>query len=289
MAIPCETRPTRAHRAHATFAGRYRLGARLGKGGAAKVYRATDLRCGHRPVAVKIYHPDHVHEGHGDCTREARILRRLRHPGLVALYDAAPGRVDPFLTLQLVDGGTLRQRLQHAPLSPAAVIHLGERLAYSLRHVHRAGVAHCDVKPANVLLDHAGRPHLTDFGVARVLGDDSTPGCGADAVPGTAAYLAPEQVRGEPLGPRADVYALGLVLLECLSGRREYGGGPLEAALSRLHRPPAVPGHLPAGLADLLVAMTAAMPWQRPSALQCAQRLTALTRSAGPGSMGRRA
>jgi serine/threonine protein kinase len=280
MVIPCETRPAHAARPTATFAGRYRLGQRLGKGGAAKVYRATDLRCGHRPVAVKIYHPDHDPESHGDCTREARILRRLRHPGLVSLYDAAPGRQDPFLTLQLVDGGTLRHRLQRTALSPTAVIHLGERLAYSLRHVHRAGVAHCDVKPANVLLDRAGCPHLTDFGVARVLDEDTTPGCAADAVPGTAAYLAPEQVRGDPLGPRTDVYALGLVLIECLTGRREYGGGPLEAALSRLHRPPAVPGHLPAGLADLLAAMTASMPWERPSAQQCAQRLTALTRSA---------
>ena len=120
---------------------------------------------------------------------------------------------------------------------------IGARLADALAHVHAGGIIHRDLKPANVLLGADGRPRLADFGIARAL--DGTAVTGTGYVVGTAAYLAPEQVRGEWVGPAADVYALGLVLLEALTGRREYPGALVESATARLHRPPGIPEHLP--------------------------------------------
>jgi hypothetical protein len=146
-------------------------------------------------------------------------------------------------------------------------------LADALAHVHRGGIVHRDLKPANVLLDPDGRPRLTDFGIARAL--DGTAVTGTGFVVGTAAYLAPEQVRGERVGPEADVYALGLVLLEALTGRREYPGALVESATARLHRPPAVPPHLPDALSTALHAMTARDPAARPTAAQVAALLEA--------------
>ncbi|WP_309117968.1 protein kinase [Saccharothrix sp.] len=131
---------------------------------------------------------------------------------------------------------------------------------------------HRDVKPSNILLDRDGRRvYLADFGLA--MQAQATRLTRSGLVLGTAAYLAPEQVRGGEVGPPADVYALGLVLLECLTGRAEYPGGDAESALARLHRAPRIPAHLPAVLRELLTAMTALAPRRRPTAADCAQAL----------------
>ena len=146
--------------------------------------------------------------------------------------------------------------------------------------MHRAGIVHRDLKPANVLLGADG-PRLADFGIARAL--DGTAVTGTGYVVGTAAYLAPEQVRGEWVGPEADVYALGLVLLESLTGRREYPGALVESATARLHRPPGIPTGLPFALDTALRAMTALDPFDRPAAADVATML-----AAGPSRRGRR-
>ena len=143
---------------------------------------------------------------------------------------------------------------------------IGARLADALAHVHSNGIIHRDLKPANVLLGTDGRPRLADFGIARAL--DGTAVTGTGYVVGTAAYLAPEQVRGEWVGPAADVYALGLVLLEALTGRREYPGALVESATARLHRPPNIPDSLPSDLRTTLFAMTALEPAVRPTAAE---------------------
>ena len=141
---------------------------------------------------------------------------------------------------------------------------LGAQLADALAAVHAGGFVHRDIKPANVLLEDGHRPRLADFGIARAL--DATAATTAGCVLGTAAYLAPEQVRGEEIGPAADIYALGLVLLEAHTGRREYPGSALESATSRLYRKPALPDELPTDLSRLLGSMTAADPAERPGA-----------------------
>jgi eukaryotic-like serine/threonine-protein kinase len=154
-------------------------------------------------------------------------------------------------------------------------------LAEALAHTHEVGIVHRDVKPSNIILDSSGNPHLTDFGISRLLG--TTTRTATETLTGTAAYLSPEQVLGRPVGLPADIYALGLVLLESLTGRLEYDGGPLEAAIARLHRRPALPDFLPDDFAGLLRDMTGLEEQGRPTARHCAR---ALTRLAGSGTAG---
>ncbi|GAA1503923.1 serine/threonine-protein kinase [Streptomyces albidochromogenes] len=254
-------------------AGRYRLGTKIGTGGVADVYEGLDLRL-RRPVAVKVFRPGADPEMEERFADEAVLLARLQHPGLVTVYDTGRHKDCGYLVMELVTGQTLRRRAAAGPLEPAYVAELGAALAHALAHVHAAGIVHRDVKPSNVLLDDAGRPHLTDFGISRLI--NSTRNTASGALIGTAAYLAPEQVLGRGAGPAADVYALGLLLLECLKGELEYHGAPLEAALARLHRMPEIPEAVPEGLARLLRAMTALEEEARPDAEECALVLSAL-------------
>ena len=262
----------------ALFADRYRILGHLGSGGAAEVVRAVDERL-ERPVALKIFRADTGPEAAERFALEGRTLARLRHPGLVEVYDYGEWEERPFLVMELIEGPTLRDVLLREPLSPAAAARLGTRLASTLSFVHGHGIVHRDIKPSNILISESGTPRLADFGVARLTGDAAITRTGY--VVGTPAYLAPEQIRGRRAQPAADVYALGLALLECLTGRREYGGAPLEAAAARLHRSPAVPRDLPVLLAQILQRMTLTDPQQRPSASECAEALREVTSVAG--------
>lgn len=252
------------------LSGRYRLGARIGSGGMADVYEGVDTRL-RRPVAVKVFRPGPDPQTEDRLTAEAVLLARLQHPGLVTVYDAGRHDDRTYLVMQLIKGPTLRGLLACGALPERRVVNVGAALARALTYVHRVGVVHRDVKPSNILLDAAGAPHLADFGIARLA--NATRHTAPDVLIGTAAYLAPEQVEGRRIGPAADVYALGLVLLECLKGELEYQGTPLEATVARLHRPPEVPTWFPSELAALLRAMTAQDPEARPDAEQCAQAL----------------
>ncbi|MEU1039174.1 serine/threonine-protein kinase [Streptomyces sp. NPDC005551] len=255
------------------LAGRYRLDALLGRGGAADVYGGFDLRL-RRPVAVKVFRLGTDAQTEERFTEEAVMLAGLQHPGLVTVFDSGREAGSPFLVMQLVTGATLRARVAGGALTPAEACTVGAALADALDYVHAAGVVHRDVKPSNILLDGTGAPHLTDFGISRLM--DSTTQTATGALVGTAAYLAPEQVMGRPVGPPADVYALGLTLLECLKGELEYDGAPLEAAIARLHRAPVFPSFLGEELAALLAAMTALDEDERPDARTCADMLSAL-------------
>ncbi|MER6979122.1 protein kinase [Streptomyces carpinensis] len=243
----------------------------------ADVYEGVDTRL-RRPVAVKVFRPGPDPQTEDRLTAEAVLLARLQHPGLVTVYDAGRHDDRAYLVMQLIKGPTLRSLLACGALPERRAVDVGAALARALAYVHRAGVVHRDVKPSNVLLDAANDPHLADFGIARLA--NATRHTAPDVLIGTAAYLAPEQVEGRRIGPAADVYALGLVLLECLKGEPEYQGTPLEAAVARLHRPPEVPTWFPSDLAALLRAMTAHDPEARPDAEQCAQALA--SRHAGP-------
>lgn len=253
-----------------TLSARYHLESLLGRGGMADVYRGRDLVL-ERPVAVKVLRPT----DDGDArrfTQEVRTMPAVSHPGIVALFDAGSDDCVPYLVMELVEGTDLLSVFKHGPLDPDYVATIGRALAGALAHAHGLGVVHRDVKPGNVLIDAAGRARLTDFGIARLADATrvTTPGMTA----GTAAYLAPEQLTDGEAGAPADVFSLGLVLLEALTGSREYTGTAVEAAMARLQRDPVVPDDLPQPWTPLLLAMTARDPLQRPSARQVAGALS---------------
>ncbi len=156
------------------------------------------------------------------------------------------------------------------------VVAVGTQVADGLAHAHAVGVVHRDVKPGNIMLGKDGRVWLTDFGIARLIGDDAHHTRTGMTI-GSPAYLAPEQVRGLEVTPAADVYSLALVLLEMLTGRRAYPQVPTEAALARLTTPPEIPAELSAGWRTLLGRMTALEPAQRPTAAEVAEQLRALS------------
>jgi serine/threonine protein kinase len=275
------------------LADRYELGPLLGRGGMADVFRAED-RTLRRAVAVKV-----LRETAGDesdrarFVGEARTLAGLSHSGLVTVLDAgfgvtAPGAAavaadaHPFLVMELVDGRTLVRVVQDwdggLPLEDVGSV--GAQVAEALAYVHRNGVVHRDVKPGNILLGPRKRVRLADFGVARLV-EDSAGHTRTGHVIGTAAYLAPEQVTGDEVSGATDVYSLGLVLLEALTGRREFPGAATEAAVARLHRDPEVPDSLPEEWRELLARMMARDAAVRPSADEVAERLRAYS----PGSI----
>jgi serine/threonine protein kinase len=253
--------------------GRYRPERLLGRGGSAEVWCCTDEALD-RQVALKLV----TSSGGEDAGRvgdEARLLARLSHPGLVPVYDAGTddtGR--PWVVMELVDGETLSDAIRRGPMPSQQVADIGARLADALAYVHGEALIHRDVKPANVLLGQDGRVRLTDFGIARLV--DAAKVTATGLTVGTASYLSPEQVTAEPVGTAADVYSLGLVLLECLTGKREYPGSAVEVALARLSRPPHVPADLPDGWPGLLTAMTDRDPAQRPVCAQVAEELHAI-------------
>jgi serine/threonine protein kinase len=249
------------------LADRYRLDGILGSGGMSEVHRAWDTRL-RRFVAIKLFRLGTDAVARRRFDNEIRTLAGLSHPGLVSVYDAGASDRTAFVVLQLVNGRTLHERIGRGPMSPAETRLLGARLADALAYVHSLGVVHRDVKPSNILLDSRGTAYLADFGLARL--STATHLTKTGQMVGTAAYLAPEQVRGDEVTGPADIYALGLVLLECLTGQQEYQGTEVEVAVARLHRPPLIPRDLPDDLVRLLSLMTSLTPRRRPSAEECA-------------------
>jgi serine/threonine protein kinase len=252
--------------------GRWEVGEVLGRGAVADVFAGRETATG-EPVAVKVVR---VTDGEAVTRfeREIEALEGVDHDGIVAVLghgELADGR--PFVVLQQAGGGTLEGALARGPLGPDAAAALGGQLGRALHHAHERGVVHRDVKPANVLLDGAGRPMLADFGIAQLAGSATLTVAGWTV--GTPAYLAPEQLLGGEVGPAADVYALGLVVLEAATGERVFPGDGMAAALARLDRPVEVPDSLPSGLAAALRAMTASEPGDRPSAAGAADLLAA--------------
>ncbi|MBY6706840.1 protein kinase [Rhodococcus sp. BP-241] len=265
-------------------AGRYLLGPVLGRGGVSDVFRATDRTLG-RAVAVKLFRSDdHTPHDRRRIDSEMRTLASLTHPGLVTLHDAGSesdvaGYDGPYLVMEFVDGTTLSTFRAGGALPPEVVRQIGHQVAQALAHIHASGIVHRDVKPANILItrdDDAGlRAKLTDFGIARIV--DSDPMTEHGTAVGTAHYLSPEQATGEATGPASDVYSLGLVLTECLTGRMVFEGSAIAAAIARLHREPVIPVELGPTWVSLLTDMTSRTPTARPTAADVAHRLHTLT------------
>jgi tRNA A-37 threonylcarbamoyl transferase component Bud32 len=264
--------------------GRYRVLERVGRGGMADVYAAEDEVLG-RPVAVKVFRVDAATGAEGRrIDAESRMLASFTHPGLVTVYDAGTcvvgGELSPFMVMELVNGPSLRRCLDDGPLGPEPTALLGAELAAALVHVHARGIVHRDVKPANILLttnpgDGArASVKLADFGIARAVEAARLTTDGSTI--GTANYLSPEQVESGDVTAASDVYSLGLVLLECLTGVLAYPGAGVQAAVARLHRQPVVPTHLGGPWIRLLTRMTSREPAERPTAAEVATQLRAL-------------
>ncbi len=251
---------------------RFVIGSLLGSGGMAEVYRAYD-RSTTSSVAIKIFSGPGLPDDELRLQREATMFSSLDCPGIIPVYESGTVSRRPYFVMREITGGTLRQRMRE-PLPPRFVARIGGQIAAVLDHVHGLGVVHRDIKPSNILLDDTEKQaYLADFGLALVA--EMTRVTTSGVLVGTAGYLSPEQVRGSDVGPAADVYSLGLVLLECLTGRTEYPGGDAEAALARLARPPRIPVDLPQAWVSLLSAMTEMDPARRPTAAQCARSLDA--------------
>jgi Protein kinase domain len=261
------------------FADRYRVLRRLGAGGMATVYLAEDERLG-RKVAVKRMHADSPEDVAKRFDREARLGASLNHPNLVAVFDTVTDDEGVLITMEYVDGPTLAQALKNGPLPVERALAILRGIASALDHAHAGGIIHRDVKPANILLGEGGRAKLADLGIA-FAAEHATHLTRTGTVLGTPSYMAPEQLESREIGPEVDVYALGAVAFEALSGRRaRTGSTPMEIA----HRIASQPApelreawpEAPPAAGEALCAAMSADPAQRPrSAGELVERLAA--------------
>src|SRR5213594_4573048 len=226
-----EPRPRAARR---VLAGRYRLLERIDEGGAGEVWRARDSKLD-RDVAVKVLGPGADDAFRARFADEARRAAAVVHPNVVTVFDEGRDGADTFMVMELVPGKTLRDLVaERGPLPPHEVSRIVSQGAAALDAAHAAGVVHCDVKPANVIVDPRGIAKLTDFGIARAARDRDE-----QELLGTARYIAPERVEGGPVTARTDVYGLGLVAYELLAGRPAFDGATSEELVrERLVGPP---------------------------------------------------
>lgn len=223
----------------ALFDGRYRIQRRLGKGGMARVYLAEDESLD-RQVAIKILADRHSDDPHfvERFQREARAAARLNHPNLVQIYDQAQVDGTSYIVMEYVEGETLKDLIRRdAPLDPRQAIGIALQVLAALRVAHQAGIVHRDIKPQNILVQPDGRVKVADFGIARAEGGSDMTEAGS--IVGTAQYLAPEQAQGLPLGPPADLYSMGIVLYEMLTGRVPFeGDSAVTIAMKHVQEPP---------------------------------------------------
>src|SRR3990172_1687695 len=218
--------------------GRYEVKRELGRGGMATVFVAFDPEF-ERDVAVKVLPREFLHDPHfrARFKREAKIIAALEHPAIVPVYDYGEDDGQPFIVMRLMPGGSLADRLKQGPLTLPEVARIFTRLAGALDEAHRRGIIHRDLKPGNILLDSQGDPYVSDFGMAKLTQGASS--FSGSTIMGTPAYMSPEQAKGEhDLDGRSDIYALGAILFEMLTGKLPYDAdSPMGIAVKHIPEP----------------------------------------------------
>ncbi len=278
---------------------RYRILGRIGAGGMGVVYEAEDVRLGRR-VAVKFLAPDLARDRHviARLQREARAASGLNHPNICTIFDIDEHEGEPFIVMELLEGQTLTTVIDGKPLDPPVVVDIARQLTEGLNAAHRQGIIHRDLKPANVFVTTGGTVKILDFGLAKLIpvapllaqahefstqsSPAETPLSGPAAVLGTPAYMSPEQLRGEPLDARSDLFSLGAVLYEMATGERAFTGHSIPVLLRSIldhdPRPPStVNPRMPAGLEPVIRKLLRKNPADRyQSAAELAVDLAAL-------------
>lgn len=252
-----------------TAIDRYRVTGRIGAGAMGVVYLAIDEQLG-RQVAVKLLHrhvaSDAALGGDARLLREARALARLDHPNVVRVYEVGAHQGQIYVAMEYVEGVTLGQWLAQAPRSWAAIIDVMLGAGRGLAAIHAAGLVHRDLKPDNIVVDRRGHPRILDLGLVRphepLAGDDAAPLTRSGVIVGTMAYMAPEQLRGEPAAARSDVFAFSVVTWEALFGRRPFELLRSGDGAPSLQRPPAA-ARVPMRLRRLLLRGLAWQPSRR--------------------------
>ncbi|HEY2518654.1 MAG TPA: serine/threonine-protein kinase [Streptosporangiaceae bacterium] len=258
---------------------RYRLDGKIAAGGYGEVWRATDVLLG-RPVAVKQLPPDRARSEQTliRFRAEAQRAGSLGHQNITRVYDyVEPAPPDPpFLVMELVDGPSAAEVLACGALHPAQAMSVVAEAAAGLQAAHEAGFVHRDIKPANLLLTAAGQVKVTDFGVSYAI--NSMPMTSSNTLLGTPGYVAPERLTGGGVTAAADLYALGIVAWECLTGRPPFRGTPIEVVVAHRDQPlPSLPASVPAEVSALVTGLTAKDPARRPaSAGEVARRAAAV-------------
>ncbi len=235
--------------------GRYELGAVIGRGGMAEVYRARDLRLD-RTVAIKTLRTDLARDAtfQARFRREAQSAASLNHPSIIAVYDTGEDDFDgqpvPYIVMELVEGHTLRELIRpengaERRLRPERALEIVDGILRALDYSHRGGIIHRDIKPANVMLTRDHEVKVMDFGIARAMSDSAATMTATAQVIGTAQYLSPEQARGERVDARSDLYSTGCVLYELLTARPPFqGDSPVAIAYQHVREEPIPPSQL---------------------------------------------
>ncbi len=246
---------------------RYQLGAMLGEGGMASVYRAVDLRDG-SACAVKVLAPDYAHDKQvrQRFVREANAARSLDHPNIIRVFESDAQGPVAWMSMELLEGQSLEERLALGPLSPREALALMIPVSSAVAAAHAAGIIHRDLKPANIFMCRGGAAKVLDFGIARNHADFAI--TGTREMPGTPAYLSPEQCRGKKATAASDLYALGVTLFEALAGALPFTGSATAVIVAHANktapllreRAPDAPESLEALVARLLAKDPAERP-----------------------------
>ncbi|GAB4495261.1 MAG: hypothetical protein OHK0010_31670 [Anaerolineales bacterium] len=202
--------------------GRYEIKSELGRGGMATVYKAYDPLF-EREVALKVLPREMLHDPQFRVRfeREAKTIAALEHPAIVPVYDVGEEDGQPYFVMRYMTGGSLQERIAQGPISLSEAARIFTKLAPALDEAHTKGIIHRDLKPGNILFDRIGEPYVSDFGIAKITQAQGATMTGG-AIIGTPAYMSPEQAQGEQVDGRSDIYALGVILYEMLSGVQPY-------------------------------------------------------------------